>query len=56
MAAGIAQTDAYVASRRERLRLRGPNGARAGIPLAAAAHNLRKMAKLMPMAGQSRAA
>ncbi len=67
MARGIANTDAYVTSRRERkkvemlfahlkrilkldrLRLRGPNGARDEFLLAATAQNLRKMAKLIPM-------
>jgi hypothetical protein len=33
----------------DRLRLRGPNGARDEFHLAAAAQNLRKMAKMMPM-------
>ena len=33
----------------ERLRLRGPNGARDEFILAATAQNLRKMAKLIPM-------
>ena len=33
-----------------RLRLRGPNGARDEFLLAAAAQNLRKLAKLRPMA------
>jgi hypothetical protein len=33
----------------DRLRLRGPNGARDEFILAVAAQNLRKMAKLMPM-------
>jgi len=67
MARGIANSDAYVTSRRERkkvemlfahlkrilkldrLRLRGPNGARDEFLLAATAQNLRKMAKLIPM-------
>ena len=62
----IAQTDAYVTSRRERkkvemlfahlkrilklnrLRLRGPCGARDEFLLAATAQNLRKLAKLIP--------
>lgn len=70
----IAQTDAYVISRRERkkvemllthlkrilrfdrLRLRGPNGARDEFHLAAAAQNLRKLAKLLPNGPQMRAA
>jgi hypothetical protein len=33
----------------DRLRLRGPNGARDEFTLAATAQNLRKMAKLIPM-------
>ena len=33
----------------DRLRLRGPNGARDEFHLAAAAQNLRKLAKLIPM-------
>lgn len=33
----------------DRLRLRGPNGARDEFLLAATAHNLRKMAKLSPV-------
>jgi hypothetical protein len=33
----------------DRLRLRGPNGARDEFTLAATAQNLRKMAKLVPM-------
>jgi hypothetical protein len=33
----------------DRLRLRGPNGARDEFILAATAQNLRKMAKLLPM-------
>ena len=33
----------------DRLRLRGPNGARDEFHLAAAAQNLRKLAKLVPM-------
>ena len=67
MARDIAETDAYVTSRRERkkvemlfahlkrilkldrLRLRGPNGARDEFLLAAAAQNLRKLAKLLPI-------
>lgn len=32
----------------DRLRLRGPNGARDGFMLAATAQNLRKLAKLLP--------
>ena len=66
MARDIAETDAYVTSRRERkkvemlfahlkriigldrLRLRGPCGARDEFNLAAAAQNLRKLAKLVP--------
>ncbi len=74
MARDIAQTDAYVISRRERkkvemlfahlkrilrldrLRLRGPNGARDEFHLAAAAQNLRKLAKLLPNGPQMRAA
>lgn len=66
MARDIAETDAYVTSRRERkkaempfahlkrilrlgrLRLRGPNGTRDELHLAAAAKNLRKLAKLLP--------
>lgn len=35
----------------DRLRLRGPNGARDEFHLAAAAQNLRKMAKINPMRG-----
>ena len=68
MARHIAETDAYVVSRRERkkvempfahlkrilrldrLRLRGPSGARDEFHLAAAAQNLRKLAKLIPAA------
>ena len=68
LARDIAQTDAYVVSRRERkkvemlfahlkrilrldrLRLRGPCGARDEFHLAAAAQNLRKLAKLIPTA------
>jgi len=64
MARDIAETDAYVVSRRkrkkvemlfahlkrilklDRLRLRGPNGARDEFHLAATAQNLRKLAKL----------
>lgn len=67
MARDIAETDAYVTSRRERkkvemlfahlkrilrldrLRLRGPNGARDEFLLAATAQNLRKLAKLLPI-------
>ncbi|KRE11586.1 transposase [Bosea sp. Root483D1] len=74
MARDIAQTDAYVTSRRERkkvemlfahlkrilkldrLRLRGPNGARDEFHLAAAAENLRKLAKLLPNRPQLRLA
>ena len=66
MAREIAETDAYVVSRRERkkveilfahlkrilkinrLRLRGPSGARDEFLLAATAQNLRKLAKLVP--------
>ncbi len=33
----------------DRLRLRGPNGARAEFHIAATAQNLRKMAKLIPI-------
>lgn len=72
MARDIAETDAYVTSRRERkkvemlfahlkrilrldrLRLRGPNGARDEFHLAAAAQNLRKLAKLLPNGPQIR--
>ena len=74
MARDIAETDAYVTSRRERkkmemlfahlkrilqldrLRLRGPNGARDEFHLAAAAQNLRELAKLLPNGPQIRAA
>ena len=67
MARDIANTDAYLVSRRQRkkvemlfahlkrilkldrLRLRGPNGAKDEFHLAAAAQNLRKMAKVIPM-------
>ena len=67
MAREIAETDAYIVSRRERkkvemlfahlkrivgldrLRLRGPNGARDEFLLAATAQNLRKLAKLLPI-------
>jgi hypothetical protein len=66
MARDIADTDAYVTSRREkkgrmlfahlkrilkldRLRLRGPNGARDEFHLAATAQNLRKLAKVIPV-------
>ncbi len=67
MARDIAQTDAYVVSRRERkkvemlfahlkrilrldrLRLRGPCGARDEFHLAATAQNLRRLAKLFPI-------
>jgi len=67
MARDIAETDAYVTSRRERkkvemlfahlkrilkldrLRLRGPNGARDEFLLAATAQNLRKLAKVLPV-------
>ena len=66
MARDIAETDAYVVSRRERktvemlfahlkrilrldrLRLRGPLGARDEFHLVAAAQNLRRLAKLIP--------
>ena len=69
MARDIAETDAYVVSRRERkkvemlfahlkrilrldrLRLRGPCGARDEFHLAAAAQNLRRLAKLIPSSG-----
>jgi len=37
----------------DRLRLRGPNGARDEFHLAAAAQNLRKLAKLIPMPTQT---
>jgi DNA-binding XRE family transcriptional regulator len=40
----------------DRLRLRGPNGARDEFLLAATAQNLRKMAKLLPMPGRAVAA
>jgi len=74
MARDIAETDAFVTSRRERkkvemlfahlkrilrldrLRLRGPNGARDAFHLAAAAQNLRKLARLLPNGPQVRAA
>lgn len=74
MARDIAETDAYITSRRERkkvemlfahlkrilrldrLRLRGPNGARDEFHLAAAAQNLRKLAKLLPNGPQLRPA
>jgi hypothetical protein len=36
----------------DRLRLRGPNGARDEFHLAAAAQNLRKLAKLIPVSAQ----
>ena len=67
MAREIAETDAYVVSRRERkkvemlfahlkrilrlnrLRLRGPSGARDEFILAATAQTLRKLAKLVPL-------
>jgi predicted nucleic acid-binding protein len=39
----------------DRLRLRGPNGARDEFHLAAAAQNLRKMASIIPMAGPAMA-
>ena len=39
--------------RLDRLRLRGPNGARDEFHLAAAAQNLRKLAKLIPMPVQA---
>jgi hypothetical protein len=66
LARDLSETDAYVASRRERkkvemlfahlkrilkldrLRLRGPNGAKDEFLLAATAQNLRKMARLLP--------
>ena len=41
--------------RLDRLRLRGPNGARDEFHLAAAAQNLRKMAKIIPMAAPAMA-
>lgn len=74
MARDIAETVAYVVSRRERkkverlfghlkrilkldrLRLRGPNGARDEFHFAAAAQNLRKLAKLLADGPQMRAA
>lgn len=40
----------------DRLRLRGPNGARDEHPLAAAAQILRKLAKVLPNGPQSRPA
>jgi Transposase DDE domain len=64
---GIAKTDAYVVSRRQRkkvemllahlkcilrldrLRLRGPSGAKDEFLLTATAQNLRKLAKLIPI-------
>ena len=67
MARDIANTDAYLVSRRQRkkvemlfahlkrilkldrLRLRGPNGAKDEFHLAAAAQNLRKLAKMQPI-------
>jgi transposase len=70
MARDIANTEAYVTSRRQRkkvemlfahlkrilkldrLRLRGPNGAKDEFLLAATAQNLRKMAKIIPAAVQ----
>jgi hypothetical protein len=73
LAREIAQTDAYVVSRRERkkvemlfahlkrilrldrLRLRGPRGARDEFLLAATAQNLRKLAKLIPTPQPARA-
>jgi hypothetical protein len=39
--------------RLDRLRLRGPNGAREEFHLAATAQNLRKLAKLVPIPAQS---
>ncbi|MEN7538833.1 transposase, partial [Aurantiacibacter flavus] len=65
MAREIASTDAYLVSRRQRkkvemlfahlkldrLRLRGPNGAKDEFHLVAAAQNLRKLAKIKPIAG-----
>ena len=39
----------------DRLRLRGPNGARDEFHLAAAAQNLRKMARIIPKAGPAMA-
>lgn len=74
MARDIAETDAYVTSRRQRkkvemlfahlkrilrldrLRLRGPNGARDEFHLEAIAQNLRKLAKLIPMPTSPRTA
>ena len=66
LARSIAETNSYVVSRRERkkvemlfahlkriLRLRGPYGARDEFHLAAAVQNLRKMAKLIPIASPS---
>jgi len=41
--------------RLDRLRLRGPNGARDEFHLAATAQNLRKLAKLLPMAAPTAA-
>jgi len=41
--------DAHAGEARDRLRLRGPNGARDEFHLAATAQNLRKLAKLIPM-------
>ena len=63
LARDLAKTDAYVTSRRERkkvemlfahlkldrLRLRGPNGAKDEFLLAVTAQDLRKLAKLIPM-------
>jgi hypothetical protein len=40
----------------DRLRLRGPNGARDEFHLAATAQNLRKLAKLIPLPALSKAA
>ena len=40
----------------DRLRLRGPNGAKDEFLLAATAQNLRKMAKVIPLAAQTRPA
>jgi hypothetical protein len=74
LARDLAQTDAYLASRRQRkkvemlfahlkrilkldrLRLRGPIGARVEFLMAATAQNLRKLAKLIPSDAQPLAA
>ena len=42
--------------RLDRLRLRGPNGAKDGFLLAATAQNLRKLAKLVPLPAPTLAA